>query len=86
MAAVAALIYKMDMKRIIIIVVLAVIVLSTSLGIRYIYKKNQENPVVYTTETAKKGSIVKKTVATGSIVPKEEVLIKQLEFDKCVSI
>jgi HlyD family secretion protein len=73
---VAALIYKMDMKRIIIIVVLAVIVLSTSLGIRYIYKKNQENPVVYTTETAKKGSIVKKTVATGSIVPKEEVLIK----------
>lgn len=72
----AALIYKMDMKRIIIIVVLAVIVLSTSLGIRYIYKKNQENPVVYTTETAKKGSIVKKTVATGSIVPKEEVLIK----------
>jgi HlyD family secretion protein len=76
MVAVAALIYKMDMKRIIIIVVLAVIVLSTSLGIRYIYKKNQENPVVYTTETAKKGSIVKKTVATGSIVPKEEVLIK----------
>jgi HlyD family secretion protein len=66
----------MDMKRIIIIVVLAVIVLSTSLGIRYIYKKNQEDPVVYKTETAKKGSIVKKTVATGSIVPKEEVLIK----------
>ena len=76
MVAVAALIYKMDMKRIIIIVVLAVIVLSTSLGIRYIYKKNQEDPVVYKTETAKKGSIVKKTVATGSIVPKEEVLIK----------
>lgn len=76
MVAVAALSYKMDMKRIIIIVVLAVIVLSTSLGIRYIYKKNQEDPVVYKTETAKKGSIVKKTVATGSIVPKEEVLIK----------
>ena len=50
--------------------------LATILGIRYIYKKNQEDPVVYKTENAKTGTIVKKTVATGSIVPKEEVLIK----------
>ena len=64
------------MKRIVIIIVLAIIVIATILGIRYIYKKNQEDPVVYKTESAKKGTIVKKTVATGSIVPKEEVLIK----------
>lgn len=35
-----------------------------------------EDPIVYDTETPVMGSIVKKTVATGSIVPKEEVLIK----------
>ena len=35
-----------------------------------------EDPVVYTTEKPTIGTIVKKTVATGSIVPKEEVLIK----------
>lgn len=35
-----------------------------------------EDPVVYETEKPVMGSIVMKTVATGSIVPKEEVLIK----------
>lgn len=35
-----------------------------------------EDPIVYDTETPVMGSIFKKTVATGSIVPKEEVLIK----------
>lgn len=35
-----------------------------------------EDPVVYSTEKPTIGTIVKKTVATGSIVPKEEVLIK----------
>ncbi|MBT8255260.1 MAG: efflux RND transporter periplasmic adaptor subunit, partial [Bacteroidia bacterium] len=35
-----------------------------------------EDPVVYETESPTTESIVKKTVATGSIVPKEEVLIK----------
>jgi len=64
------------MKRIVIVIVLIFIVIGTILGIRYIYKKNQEDPVVYKTENAKTGTIVKKTVATGSIVPKEEVLIK----------
>lgn len=64
------------MKRIVIVIVLIFVVIATILGIRYIYKKNQEDPVVYKTENAKTGTIVKKTVATGSIVPKEEVLIK----------
>ncbi len=35
-----------------------------------------QDPIVYTTEQPTMGTIVKKTVATGSIVPKEEVLIK----------
>jgi HlyD family secretion protein len=38
--------------------------------------KDKQDPVVYKTEQASTKTIVKKTVATGSIVPKEEVLIK----------
>lgn len=64
------------MKRTGTIIVLAVILVGFVLGIRYIYIKDKADPVVYQTEQAKTATIVKKTVATGSIVPKEEVLIK----------
>ena len=46
------------------------------LGVRYIWLKDQQDPIVYEYDQATVGSVVKKTVATGSIVPKEEVLIK----------
>ncbi|MEX0315276.1 MAG: efflux RND transporter periplasmic adaptor subunit, partial [Allomuricauda sp.] len=39
-------------------------------------QKNTEDPVVYETEKLSKQNIVKKAVATGSILPLEEVLIK----------
>ena len=42
----------------------------------YLYAKNSEDPVVYKTEKASTQTIIKKTVATGSIIPLEEVLIK----------
>ncbi|TNF70200.1 MAG: efflux RND transporter periplasmic adaptor subunit, partial [Bacteroidetes bacterium] len=42
----------------------------------YLYQKNSEDPIVYETETPTRQNIVKKTVATGSILPLEEVLIK----------
>lgn len=42
----------------------------------YLYQKNAEDPVVYETEQPSKQTIIKKTVATGSILPLEEVLIK----------
>jgi HlyD family secretion protein len=42
----------------------------------YLYSKNLEDPVVYNTEKPSKKTIIKKTVATGSIIPLEEVLIK----------
>ncbi|MCH9660085.1 MAG: efflux RND transporter periplasmic adaptor subunit [Bacteroidetes bacterium] len=64
------------MKRVGTVILLAIIVLGCIGGIYYLYQKNQEDPVTYTTESASKGSVIKKTVATGSIVPKEEVLIK----------
>jgi len=64
------------MKRTGTIIVLILIVILFALGIRYIYLKDKKDPVIYKTETAINQTIVKKTVATGSIVPKEEVLIK----------
>ncbi len=42
----------------------------------WFYSKNQEDPIVYTTQSPSTETIIKKTVATGSIVPKEEVFIK----------
>ncbi|MGB5942396.1 MAG: efflux RND transporter periplasmic adaptor subunit [Leeuwenhoekiella sp.] len=64
------------MKRTGTVILLIAIVIAFSLGIWYIYTKDQQDPVVYNTETASQETIVKKTVATGSIVPREEVLIK----------
>jgi HlyD family secretion protein len=64
------------MKKTVTIIILVVIVISFTAALYYLYSKNLEDPVVYETEKAEIGNIVKKTVATGSIVPKEEVLIK----------
>ena len=64
------------MKRTGTIITLLVIVIAVSAGIWYIYSKDKTNPVVFQTETASIRTIVKKTVATGNIVPKEEVFIK----------
>lgn len=64
------------MKRTGTIIILVIIVVLFAFGIRYLWLTDQKDPVVYTTEQASTKTIVKKTVATGSIVPKEEVLIK----------
>lgn len=64
------------MKRTRTIIILAVIVLGFAYALYYLWSKNQEDPVKYTSETPSEQTIVVKTVATGSIVPKEEVLIK----------
>ncbi|HEX5059508.1 MAG TPA: biotin/lipoyl-binding protein, partial [Kofleriaceae bacterium] len=42
----------------------------------YLYKKSKAKPVIYKTETAETADITKKTVATGSIVPRREVEVK----------
>ena len=64
------------MKRTTTVIVLILIVVVSSGALYYLWSKNQEDPITYTTEKASKETIVLKTVATGSIVPKEEVLIK----------
>lgn len=64
------------MKKSVTIFILAAILVTFSAAMYYLYQKNAENPVVYETETPTRQDIVKKTVATGSILPLEEVLIK----------
>lgn len=64
------------MKKSVTIIILAIIVLTFGSSMYYLYQKNAEDPVVYQTEKPTRQNIVKKTVATGSILPLEEVLIK----------
>ena len=42
----------------------------------FLYQKNQEEPVVYETMTPTYRTIIKKSVATGSVVPRNETFIK----------
>lgn len=64
------------MKKTVTFIILILIAVTFVGALYYLYQKNQEDPVVYQTENPSKQTIVKKTVATGSIVPREEVLIK----------
>ncbi|HEX8108897.1 MAG TPA: efflux RND transporter periplasmic adaptor subunit [Kofleriaceae bacterium] len=64
------------MKKVISIVFgLAVLVIIGGAFV-YLWKKSQAKPVVWQTEHAEVTDITKKTVATGSIVPRQEVDVK----------
>ncbi len=52
-----------------------IVVASIGLGI-YFYKQSKRDPIVYQVEKPLVTDIIKKTVATGSIKPRKEVLIK----------
>lgn len=64
------------MKRVIswIFVVFVVFVIGSAFF--YLFKKSQAQPVVFQTESPEKTDLVKKTVATGSIVPRKQVDVK----------
>ena len=64
------------MKRTGTVIILSLIVLAAFAGIWYVYSLDKKDPVVYQTENPSTNTIIRKTVATGSIVPKEEILIK----------
>lgn len=70
------------MKRIIFIV-LAVFLFGGTLG--WLFLKGVEKEVVYKTTTMKKENIRKRTLATGKIVPREEVFIKPQSVSGIVS-
>ena len=64
------------MKKGITITVLILIAVVFFGALYYLYAKNQDSPVVFETEKPEKKTIIKNTIATGNIVPDEEVLIK----------
>jgi len=64
------------MKKSVTIFILVFIFVTFGGAMYYLYSKNQEDPVVYDTEKPTRQNIVNKTVATGNIIPLEEVLIK----------
>ncbi len=64
------------MNRIGIILILAVILAFMAGTGYFLYSKNQTPEITYETETPSVRDVVKKTVATGSVVPRKEVDIK----------
>lgn len=64
------------MKKSVTIFILVFILITFGGAMYYLYSKNKEDPVVYDTEKPSKQTIINKTVATGSILPLEEVIIK----------
>jgi len=64
------------MKKILgILAALVFLALVVGTGV-FLFKKSAKKPVVYRTETPVRADIVKKTVATGSVVPRKEIAIK----------
>ncbi|MFD0931729.1 efflux RND transporter periplasmic adaptor subunit [Psychroflexus salinarum] len=64
------------MKKVITIIILLVIVVLFGGSLFYLYQKNQESPEVFKTEEPTTETIVKKTMATGTLLPREEVDVK----------
>jgi HlyD family secretion protein len=64
------------MKKVLTYFLAAVFVAIVFAAFFYLYKKSKSKPVVYKTEVAEVADITKKTVATGSIVPRHEVEVK----------
>jgi HlyD family secretion protein len=64
------------MKKIIRIIVLVIIIGAFIATIYFLYQKSKKEPIVYQTKTALVTNIIKKTVATGSVLPRKEIEIK----------
>lgn len=64
------------MKKTATIIILLLLGLAFTGSLYYLYQKSQSAPEVFRTETPSVESIIKKTVATGTIKPREEVEVK----------
>lgn len=64
------------MKKIIKISLLVLLFASIVWTVYFLYQKSQKDPVVYETKIPDKMNIIKKTVATGAVVPRKEIEIK----------
>ncbi len=64
------------MKRVLKITAAVIIITIFIYTIYFLYQKSQAKPVVYETSTPFKTEIIKSTVATGSVKPRKEIMIK----------
>lgn len=64
------------MKRIFIIIIILIVATSFVGTGYYLYKKSEKPPVIYETNSPFFTNIERKTVATGSIVPRKEIEVK----------
>ena len=64
------------MRKLLSVFVIFAIVAAFGGTVFYLWKKSRKHPVLYATATPFTTDIVKKTVATGSVVPRKEVEIK----------
>ncbi|MCT4613649.1 MAG: efflux RND transporter periplasmic adaptor subunit [Marinifilaceae bacterium] len=64
------------MKKIIRILVISLIVVAFIGTIAFLYQKSKPVPKIYSTQSPEIKDIAKKTVATGSVVPRKEIEIK----------
>lgn len=64
------------MKKVLSFLFVVFIVSAFGGTLYYLYAKSEEPPLVYETKSPEIATIVKKTVATGSVVPRKEVEIK----------
>lgn len=64
------------MKKIITVIVVILIIVSFFGTGYFLYQKSEEKPVVVLTDSLFVTDIVKKTVATGAIVPRKEIAVK----------
>jgi len=64
------------MKKIFNIIIIIAIIGGFLGTLYYLYQKSEEQPMMALTESPIKTTIVNKTVATGSVLPRKEILIK----------
>jgi HlyD family secretion protein len=64
------------MKRILKYLALGVVALVFVGTIVFLYRKSEASPIVYQVDTPVKMTIIKKTVATGKVIPRREIEVK----------
>ena len=64
------------MKRIVPLFIVLIVLAAFGATLWFLYQKSQSKPQRFSTETPAVRDIVKKTVATGALVPREEIEIK----------
>ena len=67
------------MKKIFRILGIALLVAVFGGTIYFLYTKSKKQPDVFETKTPFVSNVIRKTVATGSVVPRQEIEIKTME-------